>query len=114
MFAIGGWQGTKGAGEPPDLLGVTFKASPTVFEILRDQSGLRPAPYLASRGFKWIQRTGEETMSEEDLCDYLREIIVSWGQRSANSDTVNWGFWYNIRSGSHRPVYSHSRLRRAQ
>ena len=53
-----------------DLL-VTFKCSPMSFDLLREQSGLRPAPYLASRGLKWIQRTGSENMDDDTLRDYL-------------------------------------------
>jgi predicted DNA-binding protein (MmcQ/YjbR family) len=30
----------------------TFKTSPMSFDLLKEQPGLRPAPYLASRGFK--------------------------------------------------------------
>ena len=54
-------------------LAVTFKCSPASFDILKDQPGLRPAPYLASRGLLWIQRISEETMSDEALKDYLRQ-----------------------------------------
>ena len=42
-------------------------------DILKDQPGLRPAPYLASRGMKWIQRQTEESMDDEALKDYIRE-----------------------------------------
>jgi predicted DNA-binding protein (MmcQ/YjbR family) len=66
VFAIAGWS------DGP-ALAVTFKVSPMAFEILREQPGLRPAPYLASRGMMWIQRTGNETMDDAALCDYLRE-----------------------------------------
>lgn len=36
--------------------GITFKTPESVYEMLREMPGLRPAPYLASRGLKWIQR----------------------------------------------------------
>lgn len=52
---------------------VTFKCSPASFEILKEQSGLRPAPYLASRGMLWIQRTSRKSMNDRALKDYLRE-----------------------------------------
>lgn len=68
VFAIGGWNR-----DDNDGLSVSFKVSPLSFEILGDQAGLRPAPYLASRGMKWIQRTGPETMSDADFCDYLEQ-----------------------------------------
>ena len=66
VFAIGGWN--EGA-----ALAVTFKVTPLAFDILKEQEGLRPAPYLASRGMKWIQRTGAHAMDDAALCDYLRE-----------------------------------------
>jgi predicted DNA-binding protein (MmcQ/YjbR family) len=49
VFAICGWND----GTVP---GITFKTSVGVYEMLRTMPGLRPAPYLASRGLKWIQR----------------------------------------------------------
>lgn len=66
VFAIGGWHAGPG-------LFVTFKCSPAAFDILKEQQGLRPAPYLASRGMSWIQRTGSEAMDDEALKDYLTE-----------------------------------------
>lgn len=68
VFAIGGWNAEDG-----DTISVSFKVTPLAFEILGEQAGLRPAPYLASRGMKWIQRTSDETMSDADFCDYLKE-----------------------------------------
>jgi predicted DNA-binding protein (MmcQ/YjbR family) len=66
VFAIAG----SGAGGGFD---VTFKCSELGFDILREQPGLRPAPYLASRGMTWIQRQTAESMDDAALCDYLRE-----------------------------------------
>lgn len=68
VFAIGGWS------NPPGLA-VTFKASPDSFAMLRDQPGLRPAPYLASRGLSWLQRTDDRTLPDTDLKTYLQ---ASW------------------------------------
>ncbi len=65
VFAIGGW----GDGEPA----FTFKVSELSYEILKDQPGLRPAPYLASRGMKWIQHHAHPGLAEKDLKDYLRQ-----------------------------------------
>ncbi len=81
LFAVGGWQEAKreqsdrpgNNNDADDVLFVTFKCGEIAFEMLSDAPGCRPAPYLASRGMKWIQRTGEESMSDEDLKDYLRE-----------------------------------------
>lgn len=54
-------------------LACSFKVSPIAFEMLRGQPGLRPAPYLASRGLKWIQHYAVPGLSDADLQDYLRE-----------------------------------------
>jgi predicted DNA-binding protein (MmcQ/YjbR family) len=54
-------------------LHVTFKTSPLAYEILQSEPGCRPAPYLASRGMKWIQRTSAESMSDKSLKEHLRE-----------------------------------------
>lgn len=56
--------------ETPELH-VTFRCSPMSFDLLQELPGLRPAPYLASRGFKWIQRTSRESMDDATLRDYL-------------------------------------------
>jgi predicted DNA-binding protein (MmcQ/YjbR family) len=65
VFAIGGQEG----GE----LRVTFKASEIAYEVLQDQPGLRPAPYLASRGLKWIQHFARPGLSDDDLRDHIRQ-----------------------------------------
>jgi predicted DNA-binding protein (MmcQ/YjbR family) len=72
VFAIGGWGDEKPA--------VTFKVSHISFEVLRDQPGLRPAPYLASRGLKWIQHYKEPGLSDEELAAYIRESHRIVGQ----------------------------------
>lgn len=73
VFAIGGWADSGPA--------FTFKASDLSFEVLKDQPGLRPAPYLASRGMKWIQHYERPGLKDRELRDYLREShrIVSLG-----------------------------------
>jgi predicted DNA-binding protein (MmcQ/YjbR family) len=74
VFAIGGWN-DKG------LTGITFKTSEIDYEMLRERPGLRPAPYLASRGFKWIQHYAKPGLSDADLKYYLQQShrIVSRG-----------------------------------
>jgi predicted DNA-binding protein (MmcQ/YjbR family) len=49
--------------------------------VLKDQTGLRPAPYLASRGMKWIQHYAAPGLEDDALEDYLRQShrIVSLG-----------------------------------
>lgn len=53
-------------------LHVTFKCSPMSYDMLREMPGCRPAPYLASRGMSWIQRTSAEALDDLGLKDYLR------------------------------------------
>ena len=53
-------------------LAVTFKVSPIGYEILSEQPGLRPAPYLASRGLKWIQHYGKPGLSDRELKAHIR------------------------------------------
>jgi predicted DNA-binding protein (MmcQ/YjbR family) len=67
VFAVGGWN------DAQDAFCISFKTSATSFEILAEQPGCRPAPYLASRGMKWIQRTGTDTLTDDDLKAYLAE-----------------------------------------
>jgi len=55
------------AREDDDGFHVTFKASDIAYEVLRQEPGLRPAPYLASRGMKWIQHYGSPGLNDEDL-----------------------------------------------
>jgi predicted DNA-binding protein (MmcQ/YjbR family) len=43
------------------------------YDVLKDQPGCRPAPYLASRGMKWIQRQTSQSVDDAALKDYLRE-----------------------------------------
>ena len=66
VFAIGGW-------EEGDEAHFTFKASDLSFELLKEQPGLRPAPYLASRGLKWIQHYAKPGLSDRDLKAYIRQ-----------------------------------------
>jgi predicted DNA-binding protein (MmcQ/YjbR family) len=65
VFAIGGWQKEEPA--------FTFKVSEIAYEFLQDQPGLRPAPYLASRGMKWIQHYDKPGLTDTDLKDYLTQ-----------------------------------------
>jgi predicted DNA-binding protein (MmcQ/YjbR family) len=64
VFAIGGWSVSND-------FGVTFKCSETSFAVLKDLPGLRPAPYLASRGLTWIQRMDDRALSDRELAEYL-------------------------------------------
>lgn len=64
VFAIGGWAEGRDA--------FTFKVTELAFEVLSDSPGLRPAPYLASRGMKWIQDYAEPGLPDDSLRDHIR------------------------------------------
>ena len=64
VFAVGGWADGVDA--------FTFKAGDIAWEVLRDQPGIRPAPYLASRGMKWIQHHDEPGLPDDSLRDHIR------------------------------------------
>jgi predicted DNA-binding protein (MmcQ/YjbR family) len=66
VFAIGGWS-------HGDEFTVSFKCSEASFAILSELPGLRPAPYLASRGLSWIQRIDTRSFSDHDLKQYIRQ-----------------------------------------
>ncbi len=74
VFAIAGWS-------KEEAFAVTFKVSELAYEILKQQPGLRPAPYLASRGMKWIQHYALPGLDDAGLQDYIRQshTIVARG-----------------------------------
>ncbi len=74
VFAIGGW----GDNDNPAY---TFKTSELDYDVLQGQPGFRPAPYLASRGMKWIQQVDVSASADEELKYYLNEShrLVSLG-----------------------------------
>ena len=65
LFAVCGWY-DKGPA-------FTFKVGDIAFEVLSDAPGIRPAPYLASRGVKWLQVFDVDTFGRSALEDHLRE-----------------------------------------
>jgi predicted DNA-binding protein (MmcQ/YjbR family) len=74
VFAVGGWDDDEPA--------FTFKTEGIdSFEILRELPGVRPAPYFASRGMKWIQHYAAPGLSDNLLKHHIREShrIVSLG-----------------------------------
>lgn len=74
VFAIGGW----GEANKPAY---SFKVSENNFLFLENKPGYKPAPYLASRGMKWIQQYNCTASEDEELRHYLNEShrIVSLG-----------------------------------
>jgi len=63
VFAICGWAEERDA--------FTFKVTPLAFEVLQEQPGIRPAPYLASRGMKWLQHYDAPGLPDADLKAHL-------------------------------------------
>ncbi len=75
VFAIGGWGKN-------DMPAYSFKTSELNFMILREEPGYRPAPYMAARGMKWIQKDSpDDAKRDAELIDYLTDSyrIVSLG-----------------------------------
>lgn len=71
LFAVGGWADGADA--------FTFKVTPLAYEVLSDMPGLRPAPYLASRGMKWIQHYEAPGLSDAELEAHLTvsyELVI--------------------------------------
>jgi len=64
LFAVCGWANGADA--------FTFKVSDIAWEILPDMPGLRPAPYLASRGMKWVQHYAAPGLSDTELEAHIR------------------------------------------
>jgi predicted DNA-binding protein (MmcQ/YjbR family) len=67
LFAVCGWADDEAA--------FTFKVSDMAWEILPDMDGIRPAPYLASRGMKWVQHYKAPGLSDDEL---KRHITASY------------------------------------
>ena len=59
---------------------ITFKANEVAYKMLGGEPGLRPAPYFASRGMKWIQRFAKSALSDDELRGYLRQSYALVGQ----------------------------------
>ena len=74
VFAIGGW-------EKLDEPAFTFKASDYNFHLLQDEDGFRGAPYMASRGMKWLQQYKALDDNDEELKHLIEEShrLVSLG-----------------------------------
>lgn len=65
MFAVAGWSDSEA------VLAITFKATDIGYEVMRDMDGLRPAPYLASRGMKWIQHYASPGLDDAGLREHI-------------------------------------------
>ncbi len=65
VFAIGNLGGTENG------FAATFKCTPIAFDLFKQAEGVRPAPYLASRGMTWLQRTGPGAIDDEKLKELI-------------------------------------------
>lgn len=64
VFAVAGWNDGADA--------YVFKASDIAYEVLQDQPGIRPAPYMASRGMKWLQVYADPGLSDAELKNHIQ------------------------------------------
>jgi predicted DNA-binding protein (MmcQ/YjbR family) len=90
VFAIGAPSGKRPA--------ITFKVNDVAYEMLKDQPGLRPAPYLASRGMKWIQHYSAPGLPDDTLRDYIRQSHAIVAQGLSRKRQIELGL------NKHRPV----------
>lgn len=70
VFAIG-LQLDEGSAD--DQAAVTFKCDPDDFEFLTQLEGVRPAPYLASRGFSWAQHFESPGLDDDMLMEHIED-----------------------------------------
>jgi predicted DNA-binding protein (MmcQ/YjbR family) len=73
IFAVGGW-------DVGDYPAVTFKVTGLGWQLLHAAPGCRPAPYLASRGLRWIQVYAKPGLKKAQLEHCVAEsyaLVVS-------------------------------------
>ena len=81
VFAICGWHEGEAA--------FTFKVGDIAFEVLGQEPGIRPAPYLASRGMKWLQVYEARGMSDDSLKEHIvasYDLIVARLTKKARAE----------------------------
>lgn len=81
VFAIAGWNNGADA--------YTFKVSDIAYEVLQDQPGIRPAPYMASRGMKWLQVYADPGLSDTELKEHIklsRDMVLAKLTRKTRSN----------------------------
>jgi len=64
VFAVGGWENDAGTA-------ISFKVSEGDFVFMQEEAGFRGAPYMASRGMKWIQIYDMKGIENAELESYL-------------------------------------------
>jgi predicted DNA-binding protein (MmcQ/YjbR family) len=86
LFAVCGWNNGADA--------FTFKVTDIAFEILPEMDGIRPAPYLASRGMKWVQQYAAPGLADAELQNhigYSYEMVAKKLTKKVKSE-LNLGF----------------------
>ncbi len=58
-----------GEARPDNSFKIGFKCSDLAFQILTEQPGIRPSPYLGR--YKWVQLQENDALSEEDTKAYI-------------------------------------------
>ena len=84
VFALCGW-GEQGQDA------FTFKVSDLAYEVLTDMPGLRPAPYMASRGLKWVQHYEAPGLNDDGLRDHIAasyDMVVAGLTKKARAALV--------------------------
>ena len=81
VWKVGGKVFAVGSRNKENMPAYSFKTSDLNFHILSDEPSYRPAPYLASRGMKWIQKDGLPGIVDDALKQCLIDShrIVSLG-----------------------------------
>ncbi len=96
VFAVGGW-------EKINQPAFTFKVSELNYNVLCEQPGFRPAPYLASRGMKWIQQysTVRDNLTKNNRSNSVASNNNGGNNGGSNEETLK----YYLKE-SHRIVAS--------
>jgi predicted DNA-binding protein (MmcQ/YjbR family) len=87
VWKVGGKVFCIGAGTE-EAPAYSFKVSEIAFMVLPDRPGFRPAPYLASRGLKWIEAEASEVERRElrDLIRGSHRLVVAGLTRKARRE----------------------------
>ena len=72
VWKVGAWEGGKVFAIAHENA-TSFKVSDIGWEVLRDATGCRPAPYLASRGMQWIQADLTGGLKPSEIRNYLKD-----------------------------------------
>jgi predicted DNA-binding protein (MmcQ/YjbR family) len=69
IFAVCSRWGKAGGDRMGDM--ISFKCSGIAYDLLKEQPGIAPAPYLARA--KWVQVQSPDALSDDDLKAYIAE-----------------------------------------